>query len=302
MVFRLTLRGFPSMAVFAAGLALSGCATSAVDQLNDTAPTGSEFTQNLYKNYAYLARSFGEVGAPSDATFDQEGSMSLTDTDSDVNSLANDYAQKALDAANGLEVSPEPPPDDNAQAIRIRLVRALDQGRDRFPADAARAQVDYDCMIMNARVPATMQAAASCARSLQNTLAALEHDINPAPPPPPTPAPSAPAADYTVFFDFDSWTLTGEDLTVLQNAINTARSGGQSRINIVGHADTSGDAGYNQRLSEKRANVVKEALIDMGARAEAITTSGVGENDLAVATGDGVKEPKNRRAVVTLQP
>jgi outer membrane protein OmpA-like peptidoglycan-associated protein len=302
MAFRTVMRGVRFSALLAAALTLSGCATGALDQLSDATPTGSEFTQDLFKNYSYIARSFGEVGAPSDATFDQEGSMSLTDSDSDVASLANDYAQKALDAANGLEVSPEPSPDENAQAIRIRLMRALDEGRDKFPADAARAQVDYDCMIMNARVPATVAAAATCARSLQASLAQLEHDLNPAPPPAPAPVASAPSADYTVYFDFDSWTLTGEDLTVLQNAINTARAGGQSRIAIVGHADTSGDAGYNQRLSEHRANVVKEALIDMGARAEAIQTSGVGENDLAVQTGDGVKEAKNRRAVVTLQP
>jgi len=301
MAFRNVLRGVRLSAFLAAALALSGCATGALDELNDATPTGSEFTQNLFKNYAYIARSFGEVGAPSEATFDQEGSMSLTESNSDVASLANDYAQKALDAANGLEVSPEPSPDENAQAIRIRLMRALDEGRDKFPADAARAQVDYDCMIMNARVPATIPAAATCARSLQGSLAQLEHDLNPAPPAP-TPVASAPSADYTVYFDFDSWTLTGEDLTVLQSAINTARAGGQSRITIVGHADTSGDAGYNQRLSEHRANVVKEALIDMGARAESIQTSGVGENDLAVQTGDGVKEPKNRRAVVTLLP
>jgi outer membrane protein OmpA-like peptidoglycan-associated protein len=84
--------------------------------------------------------------------------------------------------------------------------------------------------------------------------------------------------------------------------INTARSGGQSRINIVGHTDTSGPAGYNQRLSVHRANVVVEALVDMGARRPAIHASGVGENDLAVETGDGVKEAKNRRAVITLAP
>jgi outer membrane protein OmpA-like peptidoglycan-associated protein len=40
----------------------------------------------------------------------------------------------------------------------------------------------------------------------------------------------------------------------------------------------------------------------MGARREAIQVSGVGENDLAVQTPDGVREAKNRRAVVTLLP
>ena len=40
----------------------------------------------------------------------------------------------------------------------------------------------------------------------------------------------------------------------------------------------------------------------MGARRESIAASGVGETDLAVQTADGVREPKNRRAVIDLQP
>jgi OOP family OmpA-OmpF porin len=300
MSFRTILRSLKTAAILSGGLALSGCATGALDELNTTTPQGSEFTQNLFKNYAFLARSFGDVGTPSDASFDQEGSLTLGGSSGDVSSLANAYAEKALDAAKGFEVSPEPPPDDNAQAIRVRLMKALQEGRDRFPVDAARAQVDYDCMIMNARVTETMSAAANCGRSLQASLAQLERDLNPAPPAPPPSA--APGADYTVYFEFDSWSLSGEALTTLQNAIDAARAGKQSRINIVGHTDTSGDTGYNQGLSVRRANVVKEALISMGARSEAITTSGVGESDLAVATGDGVREQRNRRAVVMLVP
>ena len=110
------------------------------------------------------------------------------------------------------------------------------------------------------------------------------------------------ASDFTLLFDFDSWTLTAENLTVLTNVINSARSGGQSRINIVGHTDTSGSAAYNQALSVRRANVVVEALVNMGARRQAITATGVGENDLAVQTGDNVREEKNRRSVITLAP
>ena len=48
--------------------------------------------------------------------------------------------------------------------------------------------------------------------------------------------------------------------------INTARTGGETHINIVGHTDTSGSVAYNQRLSVRRANVVVEALVDMGDR------------------------------------
>jgi len=42
--------------------------------------------------------------------------------------------------------------------------------------------------------------------------------------------------------------------------------------------------------------------VQMGARRTALHASGVGETDLAVQTGDGVKEAKNRRTVITLQP
>ena len=89
---------------------------------------------------------------------------------------------------------------------------------------------------------------------------------------------------------------------MITNVINTARAGGQSRITVVGHTDTMGSADFNQRLSVRRANVVVEALVDMGARRAAITATGVGKTDLAVPTADGVREAKNRRAVIGLQP
>jgi OOP family OmpA-OmpF porin len=220
---------------------------------------------------------------------------------SDVADLASAYAQKALDAAQGQEVLPEPAPEGDADAatMRDRLLKSLEDGRGKFPADAARAQAQFDCWVMNARVDSLRGASAQCRRGLDAALSQLEHELNPTPPAPPAPPP---ATDYQVYFDLNSWDLKAEQLTTLQQAIATARAGGQSRITIVGHTDTSGSAGYNQRLSVKRANVVEETLVDMGARREAISVSGVGESDLAVQTGDGVKEPKNRRAVVTLVP
>jgi len=275
-------------------LSLSACAGNGLlDQLDQATPVGSDFSKELFKNYAYLARSFGDQAGEASTAFDADNSLSLSGGNADVADLATAYAQKALDAAQGQEVLPEAAPDGDADAatMRDRLLKALEDGRGKFPADAARAQVEYDCWIMNRSVAGLQQAVAQCRRGLD---AALSQP--PAPPAPP------PATDYQVYFDLNSWDLKAEQLTTLQQAIATARAGGQSRITIVGHTDTSGSAAYNQRLSVKRANVVEEALVDMGARREAISTSGVGETDLAVQTGDGVKEPKNRRAVVTLVP
>jgi OOP family OmpA-OmpF porin len=280
-----------------ATLTLGACvSTTALDQLATTTPTGSPFTQQLFKNYAYLANSFsGSIS--SGGAFDSDGSISLFDGSSNsLSTLAEAFAAKALIAANGTEVEPELAIDPDSQQARSRLLQALSEGKDRFPSDAARAQTDYDCWMLNNSVEQQRAAAGQCRASFGNSIVRLENEIRPPAPPPP------PVANYTVYFDFDSWTISGEQLTVLQQAIATARAGGQSRITIVGHTDTSGSAAYNQRLSEKRANVVAEALVDMGARREAIQVSGVGESDLAVPTRDGVREPKNRRAVVTLLP
>jgi outer membrane protein OmpA-like peptidoglycan-associated protein len=288
--------------MFVIGLALSGCTGNGLlDDLDAAQPVGSAFSQALFKDYSYLARSFGVEGTSANTAFDSDSSVSLSGQDVDVSDLATAFAQKALDAAKGTEVLPEPAPDGDAdaEAIRERLLKDLSDGRDKFPDDAARAQAQYDCWILNGHVPSQHGAAEQCRRGLDAALTQLEHNLNPAPPPPP---PAAPTSDYQVYFDLNSWDLKAEQLTTLQQAIATARAGGQSRITIVGHTDTSGSAAYNQRLSVKRANVVEEALVDMGARREAIAVSGVGESDLAVQTGDGVKEPKNRRAVITLMP
>jgi outer membrane protein OmpA-like peptidoglycan-associated protein len=302
MTLALTRTGLIRIAVVAVALALSACAGNGLlDDLDQATPTGSDFSKELFKNYSYLAHSFGDAGDSASTSFDADSSVSLSGN-SDVADLASAYAQKGLDAAQGQEVLPEAAPDGNADAatMRDRLLKDLEDGRGKFPADAARAQVQFDCWIMNARVDALRGASAQCRRGLDSALSQLEHELNPVTVT--TTTTTTTSADYQVYFDLNSWDLKAEQLTTIQQAIATARAGGQSRIAIVGHTDTSGSAGYNQRLSVKRANVVEEALVDLGARREAISVSGVGESDLAVQTADGVKEPKNRRAVVTLVP
>ena len=53
-------------------------------------------------------------------------------------------------------------------------------------------------------------------------------------------------------------------------------------------------------LSLRRANAVKDALVKLGVPAAAITTVGRGEAGLLVQTGDGVREPQNRRVEITI--
>ncbi len=69
---------------------------------------------------------------------------------------------------------------------------------------------------------------------------------------------------------------------------------------VVGHTDTVGSPAYNNALSMRRSGAVKDGLIGNGIPANAISTAGRGESELMVQTGDGVKEPQNRRATIDL--
>jgi outer membrane protein OmpA-like peptidoglycan-associated protein len=115
------------------------------------------------------------------------------------------------------------------------------------------------------------------------------------------PAAAAPAArDFTVYFEFAKASLTSDARTIIQQAAAAARQGTATHVSVVGHTDTVGSEKYNQRLSERRAAAVRKELIAQGVPAGEISASGRGQNDLAVPTADEVKEPRNRRAVITV--
>lgn len=103
--------------------------------------------------------------------------------------------------------------------------------------------------------------------------------------------------EYLVFFDWDKSNITPAADRVLSDMV-TAAKGQAVRVRVVGHTDTSGKPSYNQKLSLRRAESVKRALVAKGIPANAITTEGKGETELLVKTGDNVREPSNRRAQV----
>jgi outer membrane protein OmpA-like peptidoglycan-associated protein len=119
----------------------------------------------------------------------------------------------------------------------------------------------------------------------------------PAPPPPPPPPPSI-TRNFTVFFDFDKSTLSPDAQQVLQNVARDAKAGKVVQVVVSGHADTSGPADYNQKLSQRRAEAVREYLATQGLTGNQIAVEAKGETDLLVPTADGVREPSNRRAVI----
>ena len=118
--------------------------------------------------------------------------------------------------------------------------------------------------------------------------------------PPPASAPVAPPS-FMVFFDWDRSNLSQQALATIKQAADAFRQRGNARITATGHTDTSGPESYNMALSLRRANAVKDALIREGVPAQAISVVGRGEQGLLVQTGDGVREPQNRRVEIVIQ-
>ena len=116
----------------------------------------------------------------------------------------------------------------------------------------------------------------------------------------PPPAPPPPARQYVIYFGFNKCNVTADADTVLSDAAASAKQLGSVAIKIVGHTDTVGSQRSNQRLSECRANAAKTNLVGKGIPAGSISATGAGETQLVVQTGDGMKEPQNRRATIDL--
>jgi hypothetical protein len=122
----------------------------------------------------------------------------------------------------------------------------------------------------------------------------------PAPAPPPPPPPAAQSQAFMVFFDWDRSNLSAQALSTVQQAASAFKTRGSAQITATGHTDTSGSEAYNMALSLRRANAVKNALVQEGVPAQAISVIGRGEANPLVATGDGVREPQNRRVEIVI--
>ena len=76
------------------------------------------------------------------------------------------------------------------------------------------------------------------------------------------------------------------------------KGGVLSKVQVVGHADTSHDDTESFRLSAERASIVVVRLIELGVEPRLIEGFFFGENRLKEVTRDNVKEPLNRRVEI----
>jgi len=135
------------------------------------------------------------------------------------------------------------------------------------------------------------------------------------PPPPPPPPPQAPKQTQTLevsrtapvfnetLFGFDAATLSEQGKSELANLASYMKEHSGDTLEVQGHTcnvNRSGDPQYNEKLGLRRANSVRDALVEMGVSSGRITAVSFGESKPAVPNDSDSNRSLNRRVVFVL--
>ena len=101
-------------------------------------------------------------------------------------------------------------------------------------------------------------------------------------------------------FDSGSANIKPASVSKVNNLFNALKEIPALEIEIVGHTDNVGDAGENQKLSEARANAVKDYLVKKGIAATRITTKGMGDKQPVALNNTEKGKAENRRIEVNI--
>ncbi len=123
-----------------------------------------------------------------------------------------------------------------------------------------------------------------------------------APPPPPKPSVAPVIQKVTLrsdaLFDFDKATIRPDAQSKLNDLVSQIKSVNLEVVIAVGHTDRIGSVAYNQKLSVRRAEAVKNYLVSKGVPANRVYTEGKGKSQPVKQCTD-----KNRKALIAcLQP
>ena len=151
-------------------------------------------------------------------------------------------------------------------------------------------------------------------------LAACAHQQAAEPPPPPVVAQAAPPvaeapdqskADDTAelkrilsgpiaHFEFDQAQLTSESRQKLQTLATAMKAHPAARIRIAGNCDELGTTEYNLALGQRRAEVARKYLVDLGVPTSHVETISYGEERPVAPGHDAESHAQNRRDDVEL--
>ncbi|RVT54489.1 outer membrane protein OmpA [Rubrivivax albus] len=122
----------------------------------------------------------------------------------------------------------------------------------------------------------------------------------PAPAPKPAPKPTSEKVTFAAdaFFDFDKAVLKPQAKAKLDDLVSKTQGVALEVVIAVGHTDATGNSAYNQALSTRRANAVKDYLVGKGIEKNRVYTEGKGENQPVADNKTKEGRAKNRRVEV----
>ncbi len=98
-----------------------------------------------------------------------------------------------------------------------------------------------------------------------------------------------------VFFDFDKAVLKPESRADLNQAVKWLKNNPGIQVEVAGHTDNVGSPDYNKKLSQQRANAVRQYLVDHGIAPSRIIARGYGMDEPIATNETEEGRAKNRR-------
>ena len=115
---------------------------------------------------------------------------------------------------------------------------------------------------------------------------------------PEVPAPAAVETKFTsgnIYFEFDSYILTGQAQQILNRLADHMNANQDLRVTVEGHCDNRGTAEYNLALGERRAEAARKFLVDQGIGSERLNIISYGEERPLAMDNDESSWARNRR-------
>lgn len=103
-----------------------------------------------------------------------------------------------------------------------------------------------------------------------------------------------------VLFGTDQSNLTPDGMRSAQKLADVLKQNPMRRVLVEGFTDSTGAAAYNQELSARRANAVRDALMQMGIAADRISVRGYGEAYPVAGNDSAASRQLNRRVEIVL--
>ncbi|MCL4105115.1 UNVERIFIED_CONTAM: hypothetical protein GTU68_018822 [Idotea baltica] len=105
-----------------------------------------------------------------------------------------------------------------------------------------------------------------------------------------------------ILFATDSAVIRSDLRRDVQALAGNLQAYPNTNVSIIGHTDNTGDASYNQQLSQRRADSVRGILIDSGISSARVRSIGRGENDPVATNLTAEGRAQNRRVEIVIRP